>query len=491
MVAPPDGDGSILLTGATGYVGGRLLPILEATGAPLRCLTRRPAFLRGRVAAGTEVVQGDLRNAADVARALRGIETAYYLAHSMGAPGEFASEDRAAAEVFAAEARAAGVRRIIYLGGLGAGADLSGHLQSRQEVGGILRESGVPTVELRSSIIIGAGSTSYEMIRSLVQRLPVMITPRWVRVLTQPIAIADVLAYLVAARDLPDGEGGVYEIGGPDRVSYGDLMRAYASACGLHRVIIPVPVLSTRLSSLWLALVTPLYARVGRHLVESVRNETVVHDDRALRDMPVRPRGVHQAIAEAIAEEDRPETRWVDSLLPRRPGGTPHTPLTKQLVDSRWVRVDASPAEAFAPIQRIGGRTGWYFGDVLWHLRGAIDLAAGGVGMRRGRRDPVELVPGDTVDFWRVEAIENPALLRLVAEMRLPGRAWLQFRVEPDGTGAVIRQTAFFEPTGILGRLYWWVLAPFHQVMFPRMLRGITAAIAEDQTANSSSSSTP
>ncbi len=475
-------DGSdrlILLTGATGYVGGRLLPKLEATGHRIRCLTRRPASLTGRVGPGTEVVKGDLRNRDDVAQALAGVDTAYYLAHSMGSHEGFAEADRAVAEVFATAAREAGVRRIVYLGGLGSGDNLSSHLESRQEVGRILAASGVQTVEFRSSIIIGSGSLSYDMTSSLVSRLPVMITPRWVRTMTQPIAIADVVAYLVAAGDLAGDESRIYEIGGPDRVSYGDLMREYASLRGLRRLIIPVPMLSPMISSLWLGLITPLYARVGRHLIEGVRNETIVRDDRAVRELGVRPRGVRQAISEALAEEEHSPTRWQDAIRSRSPLGAGARPLRKQIVDSRWVRVEASPGAAFEPIRRIGGRTGWYYGDGLWRIRGLLDLVVGGVGMRRGRRDPVELAPGDTVDFWRVEAIEPPHLLRLVAEMRLPGRAWLQFRVEGEGAGSIIRQTAFFDPAGFRGRLYWWVLAPFHQLMFPRMLGRIAAAVVE------------
>lgn len=429
---------------------------------------------------GTEVVAGDLRDHEAVGQALAGVDTAYYLVHSMGAPEGFAEADRAVAEVFAAAARESGVRRIVYLGGLGGGHNLSSHLASRQEVGRILAASGVPTIELRSSIIIGSGSLSYDMIRSLVSRLPVMITPRWVRTMTQPIAIDDVVAYLVAAGELAGDESRIYEIGGPDRVSYGDLMREYANLRGLRRLIIPVPMLSPMISSLWLGLVTPLYARVGRHLIEGVRNETVVHDDRAHAELGVHARGVRQAISDALAEEERSPTRWQDAIRSRSPLGAGSRPLRKQMVDSRWVRVEASPAAAFEPIRRIGGRTGWYYGDGLWRIRGLLDLALGGVGMRRGRRDPVELAPGDTVDFWRVEAIEPPHLLRLVAEMRLPGRAWLQFRVEGDGTGSIIRQTAFFDPEGLRGRLYWWVLAPAHQLMFPRML-GRIAAAAEEQ----------
>lgn len=290
----------VLLTGATGYVGGRLRPALEARGESLRCFVRHAGALTGRVASSTEVVEGDALDAASVARALEGIEVAYYLIHSMGSGEDFAQKDRDAARIFGGAAKAAGVRRIVYLGGLGESAPgLSAHLRSRQETGAVLRESGVPVVEFRASIVLGSGSLSFEMIRALVERLPVMICPRWVAVETQPIAIRDLVSYLVAALDLPAGEERVYEIGGPDQVSYGDLMRLYAKQRGLKRLLIPVPLLTPRLSSLWLGLVTPLYARVGRKLIGSLRNATVVTDTSSLAAFPVRPRGVSEAIAAA------------------------------------------------------------------------------------------------------------------------------------------------------------------------------------------------
>ncbi|MHC4579774.1 MAG: NAD(P)H-binding protein [Planctomycetota bacterium] len=289
----------VLLTGATGYVGGRLLPALEATGRPLRCLARRPEKLRRQAAPATEVVEGDVFDSASLRHALKDVHTAYYLIHSMEAGDAFEKQDRVAAQNFAAAARAARVRRLVYLGGLGHGDELSDHLASRQEVGQILKDAGVATIEFRASIIIGKGSLSFDMIRALVDRLPVMITPRWVRTPAQPIFIDDVVAYLTAALDLPEQGSAIYEIGGADRVSYGAIMREYARQRGLKRLMLRVPVLTPRLSSLWLGLVTPLHARVGRQLIDGVRNETVVRDDRALRDFPIRPRGIAAAIAQS------------------------------------------------------------------------------------------------------------------------------------------------------------------------------------------------
>ncbi len=469
----------ILLTGPSGYVGGRLLKALEAGGYRVRCLSRRPDFVRPRLGASSEVVEGDLLDADSLAAALQGVDSAYYLVHSMASNSDFAEEDRRAAENFAAAAAAADVRRILYLGGLGDDQDLSDHLESRQEVGRILRDSGVPTVEFRASIIIGSGSLSFEMIRALVDKLPVMITPRWVRSMAQPIAIEDVIAYLMAGLEIDLESSRVYEIGGAARASYMDIMKEYARQRGLKRLMIPVPVLTPRLSSLWLGLVTPLYARVGKKLVESLKNETVVRDSRALEDFAIRPRGLRQAIERALIHEDRDfaETRWSDALSSY--GGKASWGGVKfgsRVVDSRSVEVSCSPAEAFRPIEAIGGDTGWYFGNSLWRIRGWFDLLVGGPGMRRGRPDPENLAPGETLDFWRVEAVERGRLLRLMAEMKVPGRAWLQFEVEKAPRGAVIRQTAIFDPKGFLGLVYWYGLYPAHALMFAGMLRRITRA---------------
>ena len=477
----------ILLTGATGYVGGRLLKALERQGHTVRCLARQPAFLQPRVGTQTEVVAGDVLNPASLDAALQQVHTAYYLVHSMGSVGAFEAQDRQAAHNFGRAARQAGVRRLIYLGGLGDSAGpLSSHLRSRQEVGRILRASGVQTIELRASIVIGSGSLSFEMIRALVERLPVMLTPRWVSVQAQPIAITDLLAYLTAALELRCAGNRVFEIGGADQVSYRELMQEYARQRGVRRWMLSVPVLTPRLSSLWLGLVTPLYARVGRKLVESLRHPTIVQDDSALQHFAIRPIGVSKAIAQALQHEDRElaESRWSDALSMAGPlrtwGGVRFGP---RLIDARTVRVPVSPAVAFRPILRIGGEVGWYYGNWLWQLRGFFDLLLGGVGMRRGRPHPDHLKVGDTLDCWRVEAIEPDRLLRLQAEMKLPGRAWLEFVVEGDKHQATIRQTAIFDPLGLSGLVYWYGIYPLHQLVFAGMLSGIAAAGKRAQSA--------
>jgi uncharacterized protein YbjT (DUF2867 family) len=465
----------ILLTGATGYVGGRLLRALEEQGERVRCVARRPEAVRP-AAATTEVVRGDVLEPGSIAAALDGIEVAYYLVHALGARQGFEHVERRGAETFAAAARAAGVGRIVYLGGLGSGHDLSAHLASRQEVGRILRASGVPTLELRASIVIGSGSLSFELVRALVERLPVMVTPRWVRSVAQPIAIEDLLDYLVQAGRVPLEQSEAVEIGGADRVSYEQLMHEYARQRGLWRLMLPVPLLTPRLSSLWLGLVTPVYARVGRKLVESLPHETVVHGARATELFAVQPRGAREAIARALANEDREiaETRWSDALSAgeRAAAGQGRRPHGRVL-DSRAVEVPVPPARAFAPIRRIGGTTGWYYGNRLWRLRGFLDLLAGGVGLRRGRSDPESVRVGATLDFWRVEAFEPDRLLRLRAEMRMPGRAWLQFEVGGDEGRSTIRQTAIFDPAGLAGLAYWYGLKPLHNRVFGGMLTGI------------------
>ena len=476
----------VLLTGASGYIGGRLLRAIEAAGWPVRCLARHPEFLRSRVSSSTQVIQADCLDRASLGPAMAGVQTAYYFVHSMGSAGRFEEEDRQAAQNFADTAREQGVARIVYLGGLGnQDQALSAHLRSRHEVADILRSSAIPTIEFRASIVIGSGSLSFEMIRALVQRLPVMICPRWVAVKAQPIAIEDVVAYLMAALELPVGQSAVYEIGGPDQVSYGEIMREYARQCGLRRWMIPVPVLTPHLSSLWLGLVTPIYARVGRKLIESMRNPTLVRDKSALTAFSIRPMGLRKAVERALHNEnlEYAATFWSDALSSSgKPASWGGVRFGTRLVDSRTAQVSVPPALAFAPIQQIGGSNGWYFANFLWQIRGFFDLLVGGVGLRRGRRDPHALVAGAALDFWRVESVEPDRRLNLVAEMKVPGRAWLQFEVEPTEHGSVIRQTAIFDPAGLSGLLYWYALYPIHYCIFEGMLHQI-AAIAQRESA--------
>ena len=444
---------TILLTGASGYIGSRLLRVLEEGGRAVRCLSRQP----GRIVAGratTEVVPGDCLDEASLVAAMDGVDQAYYLVHSMASGPGFAALDRQAAANFGSAAARAGVRRIVYLGGLGDDPrSLSAHLKSRLETGQTLREAGVPVIEFRASIVIGAGSLSFEMIRALVERLPLMICPKWVNTRTQPIASDDVLAYLKAALDLPNDGSAVFEIGGPEVVSYGDMMREYARLRGLRRLLIPVPVLTPRLSGLWLGLVTPAQARVGRALVEGLRNPTVVHSPAARESFAITPMPLRDAFIRAIEEDTARQHK----------------------IDTRLAVVDAPPAQAFAPIRRIGGATGWYFGDALWRLRGWLDAWLGGAGMPRHRRDPDVCVAGDVIDGWRVEVCEPDRLLRLAAGLKLPGRGWLEFRVTPlgDGDRSLIRQTATFDARGVTGRLYWYTVLPLHALIFRGLLRRI------------------
>jgi uncharacterized protein YbjT (DUF2867 family) len=477
-VTPATEQRTVLLTGATGYIGGRLLQRLEATGVRVRCLARRPQVLERRVADGTEIFGADLTDGSSLAAAMDGVDTAYYLVHSMGAPGDFEQLDRRAAANFARAAAAAGVRRLIYLGGLGAGAGLSPHLASRQEVGRILQASGVPTVELRASIVIGSGSASYETVRALVERLPAIAAPRWVETRAQPIAVEDIVEYLLAALDWGPAGGAIFEIGGSDEVTYADVMREYARQRGLRRRVIRLPLITPRASRLFLGLLTPVYGRIAGAMVESLRNETVVRGDAALAAFPIRPRGLTEAIERALVNEDLEfaETRWSDAVPDAPSARWGGVAFRQRRVVSRVVQVSCRPTEAFAPIQRIGGPTGWYAMNWFWPMRGLADTIGGGVGLRRGRRDPHHLRVGDAVDFWRVERIEPGRLLRLAAEMKIPGRLWLQFEVDPSDPGSQVRQTTVFDPAGWVGLAYWYVLYPVHQGVFGAMLRGIRAA---------------
>jgi uncharacterized protein YbjT (DUF2867 family) len=482
---------TILVTGATGYIGGRLVPELLAAGHTVRCLARNPGKLEDASWSDrVTVVAGDITDPAALDRALVGVDVAYYLVHSMGGSVAFDEVDRQAAHGLAAAAADNGIGRIVYLGGLGRDDDpsLSRHLRSRQEVGRVLAAGPVPVTELRAAVIIGSGSASFEMLRYLVEVLPVMVAPRWVENRCQPIAIRDVLAWLVAAGD--DGAVGhhVVEIGGPDVLTYREMMQAFASIAGLpRRVIVPVPLLTPRLSSLWVGLVTPLPADLARPLVESLINEVVVTRPPSGLVIDQPPISFRRAVELGLQRSSafQVDTRWSDATLP---GRTPADPLPTDpdwsggslLVDQQEVTATADPDALYAAVASIGGTRGWHVTPFLWHARGWIDKLVGGVGMRRGRRHPEDLWVGDAVDFWRVEAVERGRLVRLRAEMRLPGEAWLEWRIVPgpDG-GSELCQRAIFAPKGLWGRLYWYSLLPFHGLIFGRLAHRLTEVAAD------------
>ena len=478
----------VLVTGAPGDIGGRLVPELLTAGYRVRVLARTPAKLAGEPWLDqVEVQQGDAGDGDAVARALEGATAAYYLVHSMGGAADFAARDRAAAAAFRDAAdRTPGLEQIVYLGGLGDDhdAELSPHLASRHEVGRVLAAGRVPVTELRAAVIIGSGSASFEMLRNLTDVLPVMITPRWVSTRCQPVAIRDILHWLVRAISAPEAKGRVLEVGGPEVVTYEDMMRAYAEVAGLRkRLVIRVPFLTPRLSSHWVGLVTPLPLGLARPLIESLVNEVVVLD-RSVQDvMPHEPLSLREALEVAVrrVEDLKVPSRWSDATLP---GRTPADPMPSDpdwsggtlLSDEQEAWSQASPEQLFRTVSGIGGSRGWYVAEPLWSIRGSVDVLLGGVGMRRGRRHPDELQVGEALDFWRVEALEPPMLLRLRAEMLTPGDAWLEWTVEPEGAGARLQQRALFHPRGLPGRLYWYGLIPFHAVIFKRLCTRLAEA---------------
>ena len=465
----------VLVTGATGYIGGRLVPRLLARGHRLRCVARNPSRLEGHPWPGVEIVQGDLEDPKASAQALQGIDVAYYLVHSMAAGQAFWERDRLMALAFGDAAAQAGVRRIVYLGGLGDPEKVrSKHLVSRQEVGRCLSAGGVPVIEFRAAVIVGSGSASFEMIRHLIERLPVMIAPTWVNTRCQPIGVRSVMEYLVEALDHPAAEG-IYEIGGDDILSYREMMLHYARIRGLRRFVFSFPVPKPELSSRWVDLLTPIPFSIAQPLVESLQTEVVVRSERVRTTFSVKPTGYDDAVRLALTRmaQDSVETTWassLSSLTQDQPEADVLGSHEGMLLDRRLRRVKAAPTQVFEAICSLGGEEGWPVGNALWQLRGIMDRLVGGVGMRRGRRHPRELRVGDPLDFWRVEALEVPHLLRLRAEMKLPGRAWLQFEVLPDPGGARVEQTAFFEPHGILGYLYWYSVLPFHRFVFPGLI---------------------
>lgn len=484
------------IIGATGYVGGRLVPALLAAGHEVRCLARRPERLDGvpwrdRV----EVVRADVLDESSLDAAFAGLDAVFYLVHAMGQEGSFEERDREGAEHTARAAERQGVGRIVYLGGLGSdeATPLSPHLSSRHEVGRTLAAGTVPVVELRAAVIIGSGSVSFEMLRHLTEVLPVMVCPRWVtRTRCQPIAISDVLHHLVSALDLPAEGHSVFEVGGPDVLTYREMMQRYAAVAGLRkRIIIPVRVLSPRLSSHWINLVTPLPYQLAKPLVDSLVNDVVVQPERDIRRVvPHEPLSFDEAVGRAIArvQDLDVSTSWMDSAprtsaspMPQDPdwaGGT-------VFEDRQVVTTPASEEAVFAKVSGIGGERGWYVAGPLWAMRGWLDKLIGGVGMRRGRRHPDQLRMGDALDFFRVEAYEPVRLLRLRAEMKVPGDAWLEWSIASDGEGTTtLCQLARFYPRGVAGRLYWWVLLPIHQVIWRRLARRLVDAAEAARVAS-------
>jgi uncharacterized protein YbjT (DUF2867 family) len=469
----------IAIAGATGYIGGRLAPQLLEAGYALRCLVRSPAKLEGRAwttDTRVEIRRADLADAPSLTRELAGCDAAFYLVHSMmSAGGEYAQRDRQLALTFARAARDAGVARIVYLGGLGeTGPHLSEHLSSRRDVEGALASTGVPVTVLRAAMIIGSGSASFEILRYLVHRLPVMVTPKWVSTPCQPIAVQNVVTYLVGVLSVPETADGVFDIGGAETLRYIDIIRVMAEELGLpRRWIIPVPVLTPRLSSYWIHLVTPLSHQIATPLAEGLRNPVVCREDRITRLVPQKLLNVREAIRAALSQvaAHQVETNW--SMAGPMPGDPDWSGGTL-FRDIREVAIDAPAGAAFRAVCRLGGRRGWHSADWLWMIRGWLDRLAGGPGLRRGRRDPDTLRYGDALDFWRVVGFEQDRRLSLRAEMRLPGEALLDFRIEASGEShCVLRQTALFQPRGLLGLLYWYAVLPFHHLVFRGMLAGI------------------
>ncbi|MYB48499.1 MAG: SDR family oxidoreductase [Dehalococcoidia bacterium] len=472
---------TILVTGATGYIGGRLVPRLVEEGRRVRVLVRsRDRVLSRPWFEQVEVVVGDALDPHTLTEALTGVDTAYYLIHSMSRGPKFHEVDMRAARAFGQAAKEAGVGRIIYLGGLGdPEANLSRHLRSRQESGQALREGGVPVTEFRAAVIVGSGSISFEMIRYLVERLPVMVCPKWIYSRIQPIAVDDLLEYLVSALNTPDSVGRTVEIGGSDTTTYRGLMLGYARARGLKRLLIPVPVLTPRLSSYWVHWMTPIPAGIAVALVDGLRNNVVVTSDLARALFPhIAPKDYASAIDSVLKDldEGRIDTAWSDAA------GTPATSQEQVRLESRnglilerrSRNVAAQPRQVFRVFTGIGGNRGWYFANWAWRIRGMIDRLLGGAGLRRGRRHPDHLRVGDALDFWRVEALEADRMVRLRAEMKLPGSAWLQYeaRQAADNTTQLV-QTAAFDPRGLAGLAYWYVLYPFHAWIFGGLVNSI------------------
>ncbi|MDP4589266.1 MAG: SDR family oxidoreductase [Candidatus Nanopelagicales bacterium] len=480
-----------LVTGATGYIGGRLIPRLLEEGVTVRVLVRHPERIAQHPWYNqVEIVSGDADDPKICEAALKDVDVAYYLIHAIGSAGDLEKNERHTATVFSEAAKSNNVERIIYLGGLQNDPKLSPHLRSRAEVGNIFLGSGVPTISFGAAVIIGSGSLSFEMLRYLTEILPAMITPRWVRTKIQPIAIRDVLRYLVEARNLPEGINRTFDIGGPDIMTYQKMMQGYARVAGLRkRLILPINILSPGLSARWIGLVTPVPKKIARPLVDSLKTEVICAEYDIKQYIPDPPEGLlgfedSVAIALTRIREANVTSRWSSASRP----GEPSEPLPTDpewaggslYTDDRYVPSSSTSESLWKIIEGIGGQNGWYSFPLAWETRGLIDRFFGGPGIRRGRRDPHRLLAGEIVDFWRVEECIPGDLLRLRAEMHMPGLAWLELRVEQNDAGETLyHQRAIYHPKGLAGHMYWWSVWPFHGFVFGSMTRNITKAAAQ------------
>lgn len=488
----PNGENATcLVTGATGYIGGRLIRELLNAGYKVKVFARFPDRLRDLAwYSKVEIISGDALNANDVLNAMKDVDVAYYLLHALNKGNEFVDIETKMAQIFAESAKRNGVQRIIYLGGLIPSQKLSQHLESRKITGEILRNSGVPTIELRAGVVIGSGSASFEMLRYLTERLPVMVTPKWVKTKIQPIAVRDVLYYLVGSAGITENLNQAFDIGGPDILTYKEMMNRYAEVADLRkRIIIPVPLLTPRLSSLWVGFVTPVPGSIARPLVKSLINEVICHDSEIKKYLPDPQEGLtnfEKAVDLALmrVREAQVSTRWSSASIP----GIPSEPLPSDpewsggtlYKDIRIKEINSEPEKVWQIVEAIGGNNGYFSFDWAWEIRGILDRIVGGVGLRRGRRDPHHLNVGETLDFWRVEEKIPNNLLRLRAEMKMPGKAWLEFRVEKTGDQkSKLTQTAIFYPKGLAGHSYWWLIAPFHVFVFPGMIKNIKKVAEE------------
>jgi uncharacterized protein YbjT (DUF2867 family) len=484
-----------LVTGASGYVGGRLVRDLHGDGKKVRVLVRDAKKIKGQSWANdVEIIEGNASNSQDLDRALAGVHTAYYLLHSINVATDFGDIESAMAKGFAESAQRQNVQQIIYLGGIANDENRSRHLTSRMNTGAQLASTNVPVLELRAGIIIGSGSASFEMLRHLTHRLPIMTTPKWVSNRTQPIAIRDVLYYLRNAANLSQPVNRICDIGGPEVVTYAAMMQTFSKLSGLRkRIIIQIPVLTPKLSSLWIGFVTPVPTSLPRPLVESLISEVVADPEKSITPIiALPPEGlltVSQAIELALTRvaENHVDTRWSDAAYPTAPWqkaqSDPDWAGELMLKDHREITTDVSLEKVWEQIEGIGGEHGWFGSGWLWYLRGLIDRMVGGVGLRRGRREPSHLRVGDSVDFWRVESMEHGKSLRLYAEMILPGKAWLEFTLTEKNGSTFVSQDALFAPRGLGGQLYWYVVSPFHFFIFPTMLRNIVKAARKSHTS--------